>query len=258
MSAPVLPDGFLTRPIAHRALHGLQDQCPENSRAAIRAAMAAGYGIEIDLQLSKDGQAMVFHDDVLDRLTAETGPVRDRTAAELAAIHLRNSAQEGIPTFVEVLDIVAGQVPLLVEIKDQDGAMGPDVGPLEAAAVAALQGYQGPVALMSFNPHSMAEVARLAPDLPRGLTTSAYDAEDWAPLPAARCEALRDIPDFDRVGACFISHEASDAARPRVQALRAAGVPILSWTLKSAAAEAEARQYVDNVTFEAYLSPTPA
>lgn len=166
MQAPLLPSSFLNSPIAHRALHGMQEHCPENSRAAIRAAIAAGYGIEIDLQLSADGQAMVFHDDDLDRLTEASGPVRARSAAELAAIPLKNSAGEGIPTFAEVLEIVAGQVPLLVEIKDQDGAMGPEVGPLEAAAVAALEGYAGPVALMSFNPYSMAEVARLAPDIP--------------------------------------------------------------------------------------------
>lgn len=258
MKAPALPPAFLNSPIAHRALHGMQEHCPENSRAAIRAALAAGYGIEIDLQLSADGQAMVFHDDDLDRLTEASGPVRARSAAELAAIPLKNSAGEGIPTFAEVLEIVAGQVPLLVEIKDQDGAMGPEVGPLESAAVAALEGYAGPVALMSFNPYSMAEVARLAPDIPRGLTTSAYDPEAWAPLSAARCEELREIPDFDRVGASFISHEAVDAARPRVQALRKAGVLVLSWTLKSAAAEDKVRQYVDNVTFEAYLAVHPA
>lgn len=258
MTAPVLPSAFLTLPIAHRALHGLQDRCPENSRAAIRAAIAAGYGIEIDLQLSADDRAMVFHDDDLDRLTEATGPVRARTAAELAAIPLKNSADEGIPSFAEVLKIVAGQVPLLVEIKDQDGEMGSNVGALEAAAVADLAGYTGPVALMSFNPNSMAEVARLAPHIPRGLTTSAYDPVAWAPLPPARCDVLREIPDFERVSASFISHEAKDAARARVQDLRAAGVPILSWTLKSAAAEAEARQFVDNVTFEGYLSARPA
>ncbi|OIQ29210.1 MAG: phosphodiesterase [Alphaproteobacteria bacterium MedPE-SWcel] len=258
MARPALPAVFLSRPITHRALHGQHDNCPENSRAAIRAAIDAGYGIEIDLQLSADGQAMVFHDDTLDRLTDQTGPTRSRSAAEFGSIALRNGDGEGIPTFAEVLDIVAGQVPLLVEIKDQDGAMGPDVGPLEAAAVADLQGYSGPVALMSFNPHSVAEVARLAPDLPRGLTTSAFDPAVWSPLDAGRCNELRDIPDFDRVGACFISHQASDILRERVQALRASGVPVLSWTIRSPAEEAKVRQGADNVTFEGYLSSLPA
>lgn len=254
MSTPVLPAAFLQRPIAHRALHGQQEHCPENSRAAIRAAVEAGYGIEIDLQLSADGRAMVFHDEQLERLTDAAGPVCARTSAELEAIPLKNGDGECIPTFREVLDIVAGRVALLVEIKDQDGGMGPNVGPLEAAAVADLAGYDGPVALMSFNPHSIAEVDQLAPHLPRGLTTCAYDPQEWAPLAAEECDALRAISDFDRVGACFISHEARDITRARVQALRADGVPILSWTIRSPAEEAEVRRFADNVTFENYLS----
>ncbi|KUP91552.1 glycerophosphodiester phosphodiesterase family protein [Tritonibacter horizontis] len=257
MARPDLPQAFVTTPISHRALHGQKANCPENSRAAIRAAMDAGYGIEIDLQLAADGRAMVFHDDVLDRLTAQTGPVRNRSAAELGAIALRNGDGEGIPTFAEVLETVAGRVPLLVEIKDQDGAMGADVGALERAAIADLAGYDGPVALMSFNPHSVAELARLAPDLPRGLTTSAYDPAVWTALDAPLCDRLREIADFDRVGASFISHEAGDVARPRVQALRQAGVPILSWTIRSPAQEAEVRRHADNITFEGYLSPLP-
>ncbi|MEJ2036589.1 MAG: glycerophosphodiester phosphodiesterase family protein, partial [Maritimibacter sp.] len=92
-----LPEAFLRLPIAHRAYHDVTDGRPENSRAAIRAAIARGYGIEIDVQLSADGQAMVFHDYVLDRLTGERGPVRQKTAAELGAIPLIGG-DEGIPT----------------------------------------------------------------------------------------------------------------------------------------------------------------
>ena len=125
-----LPASFLSRPLAHRALHDVQDGRPENSLAAIRAAISAGYGIEIDLQLSKDGQAMVFHDYGLQRLTQEKGAVRQRTAAELSQIHLIGG-DEGIPTFAEVLALVDGRVPLLVEFKDQDGAMGTGIGQLE-------------------------------------------------------------------------------------------------------------------------------
>jgi len=251
-----LPDDLLRLPVAHRALHDLAAGRPENSRAAIRAAIAAGYAIEIDLQLTADGQAMVFHDYDLKRLTHDSGPLRQRTAAELSQIPLAGGDGEGIPRFSEVLELVAGRVPLLIEIKDQDGAMGPDVGPLEAAAAAALKGYEGPLALMSFNPHSMAEMARLAPDLRRGLVTSAYDPTDW-PLSTATGDHLREIPDFDRVEACFISHEAADLARPRVRALHAEGVPVLCWTIRSPAAEAEARKLADNITFEGYLADIP-
>lgn len=254
----MLPDIFRRLPIAHRALHDLGAGRPENSRAAIRAAMDAGYGIEIDLQLSADGTAMVFHDDDLDRLTGAQGPVRAQSAEALRAIALKGGDGEGIPTLVEILALIQGRVPLLIELKDQTGSMGPDVGALEAATVAALAGYEGDVAIMSFNPYSIAKLAALAPDLPRGLTTSAYDPAEWAPLAPARCEALRAIPDFDHTGACFISHERADAARARVQDLRAAGVPVLSWTVHSPEEEAEVRNFVDNITFEGYAAPLPA
>ena len=253
----MLPRIFCELPITHRAFHDLDDGRPENSRAAIRAAMDAGYGIEIDLQLSADGQAMVFHDYALDRLTHDTGPVRQRSAASLAAIALKGGDGEGIPTLSEVLALVAGRVPLLIELKDQDGDMGINTGGLEEAAVAALQGYQGDVALMSFNPHSVAKLAELAPDIPRGLVTSSYDPAKW-PLSKTLCDTLREIPDFDRTGSQFISHDRDDAARPRVQELRAAGVPILSWTIRSEAEEAEVRKHVDNITFEGYVAPLPA
>lgn len=252
----VLPDALLRLPVAHRAYHDIAQGRPENSRAAVRAAIEAGYGIEIDLQLTADGAAMVFHDYDLGRLTGQSGPLRQRTAAEAAAIPLLHGDGETIPSFEEILGLVAGRVPLLVELKDQDGAMGPDVGPLEAAAARALAGYEGPLAVMSFNPHSMAEMARVAPDVPRGLTTCGYDPEDW-PLSKETCDRLRDIPDFERVGASFISHHAADLDRPRVRALHGDGVPVLCWTIRSVEAEAEARKLADNITFEGYAAAIP-
>lgn len=254
MPIPALPPAFLATPIAHRALHDRAVGRPENSRAAIRAAVAAGYGIEIDLQLSADGVAMVFHDERLDRLTAETGWVKDRTAADLAAIRLHD-AEDGIPTLTEVLAIIAGAVPLLIEVKDQTLTPDGSVGPLEQATATTLAGYPGPVALMSFNPDSVAELARLCPQIPRGLTTGAYDYEGYAPLAPDLCDRLREIPDYDRTGASFISHEAADLHRPRVAALKAQGARILCWTIRSPEAEATARQIAENVTFEGYLSP---
>ena len=253
---PRLPESLRRLPVAHRALHDRGLRRPENSRAAIRAAIAAGYAIEIDLQLTADGHAVVFHDDTLDRLTAATGPVRARSAAELGAILLRD-ADDGIPTFAEVLSLVAGQVPLLVEIKDQDGAMGPGVGVLEAATARCLAGYDGDVAVMSFNPHSMAEMARLLPRVPRGLTTSAYSS-DWVPLSQDVCDRLRGIPDYDRVGASFISHEWRDLERARVAELAAQGADVLCWTIRSPEDEAAARRIACNVTFEGYAAAIPA
>ena len=252
-----LPDSFLRLPIAHRALHDRARGVIENSPSAIRAAVKAGYAIEIDLQLSSDGVPMVFHDEELERLTEEIGPVNARTAAELGRIRLKGST-DTIPTLAEVLTLIGGKVPLLIEIKDQTMVMGPTDGKLEAATAEALKGYQGDVALMSFNPHSIAHMARLAPHLPRGITTSAYDPDDWAPLPVGVCDRLRPIPDFDATGSSFISHEGRDLDRHRVAELKAQGAKILCWTIRSAADEALARKVADNVTFEGYLAALPA
>lgn len=248
---------FTRLPLAHRALHKRAERRPENSPAAIKAALAAGYGIEIDVQGTADGQAVVFHDEWMERLTEATGFVKDYTAAELGRIRLRDG-DDSIPTLPEVLALVAGRAPLLIEIKDQTDRMAETDGRLEAAVAKALAGYEGPVAVMSFNPHAVANMARLAPLIPRGITTAAYDHAGWAPLSPNRCDELRAIADYDRVGACFISHEAADLASPRVAQLKAQGATILCWTVISAKMEAEARKVADNVTFEQYLAPFPA
>lgn len=247
-----LHPAFVARPLAHRALHG--PGRAENSLDAVRAAVAAGYGIEIDLQLSADGQAMVFHDATLDRLTAAHGPLSARNAAELADIALRGGGGT-IPTLAQVLQAVAGRVPLLIELKDQTGTLSAGPDRLEQAAAAALTGYAGPVAVMSFNPQSVAAMARLAPDVARGLTTCAFADADWpAPTPdmAARRERLRAIADFGPVGASFISHDWRDLGAGAVTSLRAQGVPVLCWTIRSPQQEAIARLGADNITFEGY------
>ncbi|MDC0136569.1 glycerophosphodiester phosphodiesterase family protein [Sulfitobacter sp.] len=256
MTRPLLPRIFATLPFAHRALHDVADGRPENSRAAILAAIAAGYGIEIDVQLSGDGAAMVFHDYHLERLTDVQGAVQLHTADALKSTPLRGG-NEGIPDLAEALEIVAGQVPLLIELKDQDGAMGPNVGALEQATAQALTGYDGDVAVMSFNPHAVAAMQVLAPDVPRGLTTSAYRPEDW-PLPEEVCAVLRGIPDYDRVGASFISHEVDDLESVRVAELKRSGAVVNCWTVRSAAQEAQARRVADTITFDGYLAAPSA
>lgn len=248
-----LPPAFFRHPIAHRALHDRTQRRPENSPAAIRAAVAAGYGIEIDLQLSADGTPMVFHDETLDRLTAEHGPLNARPAADLTRIALTD-ADDPIPTLAATLALVAGQVPLLIEIKDQSLTLSETDGRLEAATAALLRTYEGPVAVMSFNPHSVAHMARLAPTIPRGIVTSAYDPDDWHPLPPEICARLREVPDYDPTLSSFISHEAKDLSRPRVAQLKSQGAAILCWTVRSPQAEAEARRIADNITFEGYAA----
>ena len=243
---PPIPAPLLAAPIAHRGLWG--PGVPENSVAAARAATTAGYGIEADLQISADGRAMVFHDDQLARLTPESGPLRERPADALAAIPLRGGA-EGIPTLAALLAAVAGRAPLLLEIKDQDGALGPRVGALEAAVAADLAGYDGPVAVMSFNPHSAAAMREAAPGLPRGLVTCAFAPADWPGVPAARLDRLRAVADLGEVGASFVSHDARDLSRP---ALAALGCPVLAWTIRSPAEERVARRAARQITFERY------
>lgn len=246
-----LPEVFLGAPIAHRGYHDRTAGRIENSPAAFRAAIEAGYGIECDIQPASDGTPMVFHDYDLRRLTGHGGRIAARTPEELSRLTLLGGG-DTIPTLAEVLALVAGRVPLLIEIKDQDGAMGPSVGALERRVAEGLKGYDGPVALMSFNPHSVAALAQVAPDRPRGLTTSAYKPEDWPLIPATVRDRLREIPDYDATGASFISHEAADLDRPRVADLKAAGAVILCWTIRSPEADAAARRMAGNVTFEGY------
>lgn len=250
-----LPAAFLKGHIAHRGLHGIGADGvgrPENSMAAFRAAVDLGVAIELDLQPSSDGHAMVFHDYDLARLTVRDGKVGSFTAKALSQTGLRGG-DAGIPTLDAVLGMVAGRVPVLIEVKDQDGQMGPDVGPLEAAAMAALDGYVGDVAVMSFNPHSVACFQRDAPHLSRGLVTSAFDADHWPELTESTRDHLAAIPDFDRLGCDFISHQADALNMPRVSELKRAGAAILCWTIRSPAQEAEARKIADAVTFEGYL-----
>ncbi len=245
--APPLPPGFLARPVAHRGLHGAERA--ENGLPAIRAAVARGYGIEIDLRPSADGVAMVFHDDRLERMTGVQGRVAERAAGALGALRLGGTGA-AIPTLAQALEAVAGAVPLLIELKDGSGPLERSDGVLEAAVARALAGYAGPVAVMSFNPEMVAEMAARAPAVPRGLTTAAF-GPDWN-LASARRARLRGIVDFEAVGAGFVSHEAADLARPRVAELKAAGAAILCWTIRSPAEARAALARADQITFEGF------
>lgn len=255
-ASPALPESFLKLPLAHRGLHDRARGVIENSRAAFEAAIARGYGIELDVQRSGDGEAMVFHDHEMPRLTDRPGLIHDYDAATLATIPLLGAADgETIPTFAEVLALVDGRVPLLVEIKDQDGALGPDVGALEARVAGLLAGYRGPVAVMSFNPHSVAAVGRDLPPCPRGLTSCDYDDPDLSVPDYRRAELVANFANLAMSGAAFISHDRRDLANPLVANLKAQGLAVLTWTVRSPEQEAEARKVAQNVTFEGYLAP---
>ena len=248
----MLPEAFLSRPIAHRALHDGNVARAENQFAAIDAAIAAGFGIEIDIQPSRDGVPMVFHDYDLRRVTEASGAIATWSAADLSRVAYV-TGERGVPTLEAVLDRVAGRVPLLVEIKDQDGALGPNVGRLETAVAALIARYTGPIVVMSFNPHSVAALAGLAPDVTRGLTTCSFTETEWSLVPSARRAQLAQIPDYSAVGASFVSHDWRDLASARVAELRDHGAAILCWTVRSPETEAAARRVAQNITFEGYL-----
>jgi len=249
LKLPDLHPALLLPPIAHRGLHGAGKT--ENSPLAFEAAIKRGYAIELDVQMSADGEAMVFHDYELSRLTAAKGATRQHSAAELAALDLADGS--GIPTLKEVLEQVSGQVGVLVEIKDKDGTMGDDIGRLEARVAEILNAYQGPVAVMSLNPHAIYHMQRLAPAVARGLTTCRFSAADWPLMPRKRAEELALIPDYDACGASFISHQFKSLDLPSANRIRETGDPVLCWTITSEADEHEARRLADNITFEGYL-----
>ncbi|MEM9756268.1 MAG: glycerophosphodiester phosphodiesterase family protein, partial [Pseudomonadota bacterium] len=206
---------------------------------------------ELDLQVSADGVAMVFHDATLDRMTAACGPVRSRPAAELAALGLWDTPEQ-IATLSAVLLRVDGRVPLLLELKDQSGHLSGSDQVLERAVLDCLERYRGLVAVMSFNPDQIAYFHEWAEYIPRGLATRRFTHGDWPGLPPVTAERLRAIADFDRVGAQFISHDARDLDNEHVAACKKHDVPILCWTVRSEAEEALARRVADNITFEGY------
>lgn len=252
-----LPDCFLTIPLAHRGYHdGDLGHRPENTLAAFQAAIDAGYGIELDVQLTADGQAMVFHDDTLDRLTGQGGTVLSHTAAELGRLRVLGSDQT-IPTLPDVLAFIAGRTHVLIEIKDLFDSMERTSGRLERATAEALRSYRGPVAIMSFNPWCMVEMLELTPHLPRGLATEYFEYHLCAPIPPTVCDRLREIPDYKATQCTFISHRFTDLAMPRVAELKALGAAVLCWTIRSPGQEAQARSIAQNITFEGYVAAVP-
>ena len=207
---------------AHRGLH--LAGVPENSLAAFRAAMARGMGIECDVQLSSDARAMVFHDFDLDRLTAESGAVALRTAEELAGIGL-TGADEQIPTLRQMLDLVAGKAPLLIEIKSRRGSFAPSEQLCRAVAQD-LQGYEGPHAIMSFDPRVVRWFADHAPDCTRGLVmTEEHDR--------GLVGSLRRHLFLWRARPQFMAYDVRDLPSAFAASQRARGLPVLTWTVRS-------------------------
>jgi glycerophosphoryl diester phosphodiesterase len=217
---------------AHRGLHG--PGVPENSLAAATGAIDARFGIECDVQLSRDGEALVFHDWDLGRLTGEHGLVNERSAAELAAIAL-TGGDGHIPSLPAFLDLVAGRVPLLIEIKAMR-ELSPV--PLCQAVGRALAGYAGAVAVMSFDPRVPRWFARNAPEMVRGLVVTEENDRGF------RGDLRRQLwlwlarPDF-------LAYDIRDLPSRFAAAQRRRGLPLLTWTVRSAMLRERAAIYAD-------------
>lgn len=243
------PGWLVGRPIAHRGLHDRAAGVIENSLAAAEAAIAAGFAIECDVQETADGDAMVFHDFDLDRLTGETGPVRARRSDELSRLTLTGSA-EGIPTLERFLGRVAGRTPLVVEIKSRfDGNLR-----LATRTAEILARYDGPAALKSFDPVIVSSLIALCPALPRGIVAeSRYDHSDWAPLSPERRHGLANLLHFPETRPDFLSWHVRDlpAAAPFL-CRHLGGLPVLAWTVRTADDRRRAAAHADQIVFEGF------
>lgn len=220
MSARPVPDWLTRWEFAHRGLHGAG--VPENSLAAAEGAIARGMGIEFDIQMSADGAAMVFHDWELSRLTGATGLVAMFSADALGALGLLGTDQRP-PRLEALLDLIAGQVPLLIEVKSMPGY---DVARSCAAVAARLADYQGAVAVMSFDPRVPEWFANAASHITRGLVgTDSFENgfEGVWRTPEAIAAAQPD----------FLAIDVRDLHRPEAAAWRAEGGPLLTWTVRS-------------------------
>ena len=234
------PDWLRERPIAHRGLHG--DGVPENSLAAFEAAVDAGYPIELDVRLTADGVPVVCHDERLQRLCGIDAAVDEVEWAELSELTLLDSDQS-VPTFEAVLQVVDGEVPVLVEVKNRGRP-----GSVESAVAAVLDGYGGPFAVQSFNPLTVGWFRRHRPGWPRGQVAGTLrNAPDVGPLARFTCRRLLASP---LARPDFVAYEHDALPYWPVTLHRKLGVPVLAWTVQTPAALERARRLADNVIFE--------
>jgi glycerophosphoryl diester phosphodiesterase len=242
-------DWLVARPIAHRGLHAKTEAVLENTASAFQCAMDSNYAIECDLQITADGDAVVFHDEALDRLMDDKGLVKSRTAAELKTLPFKNS-KDRIQTLAEMLEQVQGKVPLVIELKSHWNR---DVA-LAARALKVLESYSGPYAIMSFDPDLVAAVAELSPRTVRGITADRTVDPYYHLLNVSRRLEMRTFSHLPRTRPHFVSYYFRDLPFAPVQAMRAAGHPIITWTIRSKEQQREAMRYSDQITFEGYAA----
>jgi len=246
---PHAPDWLIARPIAHRGLHDMKLGKIENSLEAAEAAIAAHYAIECDVQITKDGDALVFHDFSLERLTEVQGEVADLNAETLQAISYRAGAGT-LPTLDTFLQKIAGRTPLIIEIKsgfDRDLRLADRVAAL-------LSTYDGPVAVKSFDPDVLTGLRDLQLTSPIGFLGEAhYDHEEWSILSPEKKQSLIDFSFFDAVKPDFLSWYAADLPHAVPRLCRSGlGLPVMTWTIRSPEARKRVTPFADQIVFEGF------
>jgi glycerophosphoryl diester phosphodiesterase len=242
-------DWLTARPIAHRGLHDAALGVIENTAGAVRAAIAGGYGIEVDLQISADGEAMVHHDDVLGRLTEGQGRLDSFSAAALRRVAFRGSA-ERMMTLGELCDLVAGRVTMLIELKSRfDGDRR-----LPGRVADVLAGYRGPAAPMSFDPDQIAALRQQAPALTRGMVAAKYRPHPyWDLMPAWMRHGMGYLITALAAQPQFVAYGVADlpALAPLV-ARHVFGLPLLTWVVRTDAERRRAARWADQMIFEGF------
>ena len=237
------------RPVAHRGLHDLANGIVENTASAFQAAADCGYAMECDLQISSNGEAMVFHDDTVDRLLDGSGAVSGFTTAALRAMPMKAGSERMI-TLGELCDLVSGRMPLLVEVK----ASWSSDRRLERRVAETLAGYKGQVAVMSFDPGSTASFIRLAPGIPRGVVQeSEYTGLEWHDLSFWRKYALGRLLHLPHSRPHFLAWYVKDLENRVPQlARKVLRLPMLTWTVRTPEDQAHAALYADQMIFEGF------
>jgi glycerophosphoryl diester phosphodiesterase len=244
------PDWLTARPVAHRGLHDIARGIVENMPAAAEAAIARGFAIECDIQLTRDGEAMVHHDDVLGRLAEGNGPLLEKAAAELKAVRFKNT-DERMMSLADLCALVAGRVPLVIEVKSHfDGDR-----KLVRRMAEVLSSYDGRAAGMSFDPDQVTALRELIPNRPRGIVAERHYSEgDWPKASAAQRRDMTHLRHFFRSQPDFVAYRVDDlpAAAPWI-ARHLFGCRLLSWTVRTPAQRARGAQYADQIIFEGFV-----
>lgn len=247
MQASLTP--VFASPIAHRGLHDRANGVIENTRPAFAAAIAGGFGMECDLQPSLDGEAMVFHDPKLDRLTSTTGPIAARNARELRMLTLNDTGAK-IESLTDLLQQVAGAMPLVVELKSlYDG------NTCIAARVAeCVRDYAGPLVLKSFDPAMILALRKANVKQPLGIVAMGkYDDAEYEPLSREQKHAFANLLHFSETRPDFLSwhHKDLPSAAPFLCRTQL-GLPVMSWTIRSPEDARRVAPHIDQIVFEGF------